>query len=157
MTILTTKLAHTSFIRWLNQWRLLRWLWRWRWPGCPLTIALALALAQYWYPQDQHRWLDKSIVVLIVAAATLLLMAIIIGSPRPWGPEATGITHFVLGDLALYGLIALPDIFGWDWTWWLEKLPWYFLRGNLAVAAPVLILAYSDYFADRWQTRKERS
>ena len=89
-----------------------------------------------------------------VAAASLLLLALVVGTPRPWGPEATGILHFVLGDLALYGLIALPGIFGWEWAWWPARLPWYFLRGNLAVAAPVLILAYSDYFAERWQTRK---
>ena len=154
MTILTHRIAETRVVAWLERWRLVRWLWRWRWPGCPLTIALALALAQYWYQPDQHHWLDKGIVVLIVAAASLLLLALVVGTPRPWGPEATGILHFVLGDLALYGLIALPGIFDWEWSWWPDRLPWYFLRGNLAVAAPVLILAYSDYFAERWQARK---
>lgn len=153
MTDITTWLSGCRPVRWCARFRLVRWLWRYRWPGAPLTAALLLTIAQRVYPPAEHGWIDQGLVVGIVVSTLLLLVVLIVGTERPWGPRSTGILHFVMADVCLYGLLILPGRFGWSAPW--PDLSAAFLRANLAIAAPVLVIGYSDWIVDWWRGRRE--
>lgn len=158
MTPLTYWISRSSLIIWINQWRLIRWLWRWRWPGAPLTIVLALTIAQYIFPPDRYPWIDRGLIIGIVSAAVLLILVIIVGTQRPWGARPTGVLLLTVGDAALYGLLILPGTFGWTPPF--AELSQYYLRANIAVAIPVLLLAWSDlvweWVRAKWGVREEK-
>lgn len=153
MTPLAQWFGRHPLIGWLNRWRFVRWLWRWRWPGFPLTIVLALTLVQYIFPPDDHPWIDKGLVVGIAATSLLLIVVIMLGTQRPWSARSTGVLLLTVGDFLIHGILTLPAKFGWATP--LPSLSVYYLRANIAIAIPVLILGWSDWFWDWMQMRRK--
>lgn len=134
-------------VQWCAKFRAACWLWRHRWPLFPLSAVVLMtilwtAITDPAVP-GTHPFTDL-VLVTIVVVELLVMLTVLVSKTTGWDDRTSGLLLFVLADFTLYGLLILPPFYGFKPLY--AEFATNFLRWNLAIGPPIIILAYFDYF-----------